>query len=113
MPQDELARFGVGELQLAEGQVDANFSNFMKFQIARAREEYRSAERGVTDLIGSTSQLTVRVMERLYGAILDAIEAQRYDIFRTRAHVPTGRKIKLLIACQHETMSERLRSYWC
>jgi phytoene/squalene synthetase len=37
LPQDEMARFGIGERQIAEGRVDALWQQFMKTQIERAR----------------------------------------------------------------------------
>ncbi len=113
LPRDELQQFGVDEDQLKEGRVDTNFSNLLKFQIDRARQEYARAELGIPDLIGATSRLTVRVMGRLYGGILGEIEKLDYDIFRTRAHVPLARKLRTLGGCQRETLAERLRSDWC
>lgn len=37
LPQDEMARFGISERQIAEGRVDALWQQFMKTQIERAR----------------------------------------------------------------------------
>ncbi len=112
LPQDELARFGVSEEQLAEQRVDDSFRAFMRFQIDRAREAYAEAEQGIPFLIGMASRLTVRVMGRLYGGILDEIERLDYDVFQTRAHVSTSRKLRLLAACQRETIGETLRRSW-
>jgi len=108
LPQDELAAFGVGETQLAEGRVDANFRALIRFQIARARRLYAEAEPGIPHLIGDTSRLTVRLMGRLYAGILDAIERQDGDVFRARAHVPLPRKVRTLAACQASTWGEGL-----
>jgi phytoene synthase len=112
LPQDELARFGVPEGNLAEAIVDDAFRDLMRFQIERARAAYAEAGRGVPLLIGAASRLTVRVMARLYGAILDEIERIDYDVFHTRAHVPTPRKLRLLASCQRETLGEGLRRSW-
>jgi phytoene synthase len=112
LPQDELARFGVSEEQLAEGRVDDRFRDLLRFQIARARQAYADAERGIPLLIGTTSRLTVRVMGRLYGGILDEVERNDYDVFRNRARVSTPRKLRLLARCQVETMGEGLRRSW-
>ena len=49
---------------------------------------------------GESSRLTVRVMGRLYGGILGAIERQDFDVFRARARVSTPRKLATLAACQ-------------
>ena len=99
LPQDELAQFGVTEAALAARQVDEPFHELMRFQIARARAAYTEAEAGIPDLIGHSSRLTVRVMGRLYGGILNAIERQDYDVFRSRARVSTPRKLVGLGQC--------------
>jgi phytoene synthase len=112
LPQDELARFGISEEQLAEQRVDDSFRAFMRFQIDRARRAYAESEQGIPFLIGAASRLTVRVMGRLYGGILDEIERLDYDVFQTRAHVSTPRKLRLLADCQRETMSESWRRSW-
>ena len=99
LPEDEMERFGVSEAGLAEGRVDDGFRDLMRLQIARARRYYGEAGDGVSDLIGASSRLTVRVMGRLYGGILDEIEKLDYDVFRTRARVSTPRKLALLADC--------------
>jgi phytoene synthase len=99
LPQDELARFGVDEAQLAAGRVDDRFRELMRFQVARARASYAEADAGIPDLVGAASRLTVRVMSRLYGGILGAIERLDYDVFRARARVSGPRKLAGLARC--------------
>lgn len=112
LPQDELARYQIQEAQLARGQVDDPFRSFMRFQIERARGAYAEAEQGIAYLIGPTSRLTVRVMGRLYGGILDEIEANDFDIFQSRAHVSTIRKLRLLASCQADSWRDDLKRFW-
>lgn len=112
LPADELARFGVTEGQIAEGRVDDNFRALIRMQIERARRYYAEAEAGVPDLIGESSRLTVRVMGRLYGGILGAIEGQGLDVFRSRAYVPRRRKLACLAACLAESARAGVRSGW-
>jgi 15-cis-phytoene synthase len=112
LPQDELTRFGVDEAQIADGRVDDNFRALMRFQIDRARRYYAEAEAGIPWLMGDSSRLTVRVMGRLYGGILGAIERQGLDVFRTRARVSTPRKLASLAACQIETAGDLWRRFW-
>ena len=107
LPQDELARFGILEDQLKSRFADDGFRSFVQFQIGRAREYYQAAELGVPLLVGDAAQLTVRVMGRLYGAILEAIERQDYDVFRARAFVPFSRKMVLLAECQKQNLKDR------
>lgn len=99
LPQDELARFGVTEGQLAMGQVDDKLRQLMRFQIDRARKYYREAEAGIADLDGVAARITVRVMGRLYAGILDAIENLDHDVFQSRARVSRTRKLGLVSIC--------------
>ncbi len=111
LPQDELADSGISETQLLEGRVDDNFRDLMRFQIDRARRYYAEAEAGIPFLVGDSSRLTVRVMGRLYGGILGAIERQGLDVFRGRARVSTPRKLATLAACQFETLGDVSRRF--
>ncbi|GAC1334084.1 MAG: hypothetical protein NVSMB14_01090 [Isosphaeraceae bacterium] len=112
LPQDELARFGISEEQLRLRFADDRFRSFVQFQIRRAREYYAAAEPGVPMLVCGAAQLTVRVMGRLYGAILEAIEGLDYDVFRARAFVPLSRKMALLAECQGQTIKDRWSRFW-
>ena len=112
LPRDELERFGVEESQIAEGRMDDRFRDLIRFQIGRARGYYEESEAGIPDLIGDSARLTVRVMGRVYGGILGAIERQGLDVFRRRARVSTPRKLATLAACQAETAREIGRRFW-
>ncbi|CAI7828564.1 unnamed protein product [Closterium sp. NIES-53] len=50
LPQDELAQFGLSDDDIFEGKVTDNWRNFMKFQIERARNYFKTAEAGVVEL---------------------------------------------------------------
>ena len=112
LPQNELHDFGVTELRLAAGLIDDPFRDFMAFQIRRARHEYQVAEQGICDLIGTRHRLTVRVMGRLYGDILRSIERRDYDVFRGRARVGRVRKIRLLLDCQTQSLTDQMGRFW-
>ncbi len=98
LPQKELREFGVDDQQLREGRVDEAFRELMRFQIARARGLYCSAEEGIADLLGRRNRATARLMSRLYAGILEAIERLDYDVFARRAHVELHRKLACLCA---------------
>ncbi len=112
LPLDELARFGVTEATLQAGRVDGPVRALLQFQIARARAEYADALAGVPDLIGASSRLTVRVMARLYGDILGAVERNDFDVFGHRARVGAAGKLCGLAACQATTSLEGVRRFW-
>lgn len=92
LPQEDLEKFGVSEQQIFDNQPDEKFTELMKFEIKRAREFYRKAERGIR-LLEKDTRFTVLLAARLYAKILDEIERQNYDIFRARAHTSARQKI--------------------
>jgi phytoene synthase len=93
LPIDELRRFGCSEAEIASGRVDERFIALMRFQIARVRALYREAEPGIA-LLAPESRYTVRLALALYRGILGRIEANGYDVFSRRAHVPLRGKIQ-------------------
>lgn len=93
LPQEDLDRFGYDVSDLAGGMVNENFVRLMEFQISRARSYYAQAENGIPMLTNDGSRFCVRLMSRTYGKILNAIEANHYDVFSKRAYVPITKKI--------------------
>ncbi|QDQ28633.1 squalene synthase HpnC [Chitinimonas arctica] len=83
LPQDELARFGVTEAQIAAAQVDANWRALMAFQIDRTRRLLRAGSPLGTTLPGRLG-LEIRLTVLGGDAILKKIEAADYDVFRRR-----------------------------
>lgn len=117
LPEDEMAYFGYSEKDLARGTINDEFIALMRYQIARARNYYRSADYGIPFLTADGSQFCVRLMRRLYAAILDQIERNGYNVFTRRACVPSWKKVLLAGATavtraqqppQPEAMDERL-----
>jgi len=88
LPQEDVGRFGADP---SARHVDAAWRDLMRFEIARCRELYRSADRGLP-LLPPASARCVGAARVLYAEILDRIEAADYDVFRARATVPTWRK---------------------
>ncbi len=97
LPADELSAFGLGEEDLQRGQVDDRLRAFLRCQIARARAFYARAARGIPFLQGFGTRRMVKLMGALYGGILTAIEAQDYDVFTARAHLPFATKLRLAL----------------
>lgn len=92
LPLAELRAHGITEEDILAERVTPEFQAFMKEQVARAREYYRSAEKGIP-MLQPDSRMTVRLMSRNYGRILEVIEAQEYDVFSRRASVSLPRKL--------------------
>jgi 15-cis-phytoene synthase len=89
LPQEDLARFGADP---AERRAGAEWRRLMRFEVARTRRIYASADRGVA-LLPSRSARCVHTARVLYSRILDRIERADYDIFSARARVPGPEKL--------------------
>lgn len=85
MPIDELSKFNLNEDDIKNHRISENFIAFMKFQINRARELYDNASKGI-NLLHKDGRFAVKIAAKLYEAILDKIEQQKYDVFSKRAH---------------------------
>jgi phytoene synthase len=96
LPLDELAAFGLGEQDVAAAVVDERWREFMRFQIARARQLYEEAMPGIA-LLHRDGRFAVSAAALLYRGILDDIEAHDYDVFSRRAFVSRGQKLTLLL----------------
>ncbi len=92
LPADELARFELAEDDLARGQVDDRWRDFMRFQIERNRRLYAEAWPGI-ELLSSDGRFAIAAAGDLYRRILDDIEAHDYDVFTRRARVSAPRKL--------------------
>jgi phytoene synthase len=88
LPQEDLRRFGADPWRRV---VDGSWIDLMRFEIDRCRELYRSADLGIA-LLPPASAPCIQAARTLYSGILDRIEAADYDVFATRARVPTWRK---------------------
>ena len=96
LPADELAAFGLDRAALERRVVTPAFRRFMAFQVHRARQHFAAGDAVVDLFPPDGSRMTVRLMQRTYAGILDAIERQDYDVFRLRAHVSAPRKLAIL-----------------
>ncbi len=90
LPQEDVQRFGAGSA-LAGRRVTPGFVDLMRFEIDRCRELYASADLGLP-LLPPASARCVGAARVLYSRILERIEAAGYDVFSSRARVPTWQK---------------------
>lgn len=95
LPSSELAKFGLTEADLRAGRVDERFAAFMQFQIARAKALYAEGAEGFSAITHFGARTTVRLMASVYGGILRAIVAARFDVFSRRARVSLPGKLLL------------------
>ena len=78
----------------ADAWFDEGWQNLMRFEIARCRELYASADLG-TAMLPATSQRCIQAARDLYSGILDKIEEANFDVFTTRVRVTTTRKVAM------------------
>jgi phytoene synthase len=99
LPADELAAFGLTRDEVLRGGSalarDERWRPLMALQVGRARALYEAAAPGLA-LLADDSRRCAIACATGYSAILDAIEAQRYDTLTRRARVPFARRASLL-----------------
>lgn len=83
LPQQDLARFGVSESQIAAGRIDDNWRQLMRFEIERARSMMMSGAPLCSALFGRIG-LELRTIVAGGLRILDKIEAADFDVFSHR-----------------------------
>jgi 15-cis-phytoene synthase len=95
VPQDDLKRFDV---DLTERRCTREFVELMRFEVERCRDLYAHAATGIS-MLPPRSARCIAAAHELYRRILDRIERQGYDVFRSRARVATP--VKLAVAVRH------------
>jgi phytoene synthase len=96
LPMEDLAAFGVTREHLEHGVVDGPVRRLLAFEVARTREIYRSAAAGVR-LLHPTSRPCIQTALRLYGGILDEVEAADYAVLGQRVSVGAGTRAKVAL----------------
>ncbi len=91
IPLEDLRRFNYAEEDLFNYVVDERWMALMNYEIQRARAYYAQAETGIATL-QPDSRWPVWASLMLYRRILNAIERNHYQVFRSRAYVSTLRK---------------------
>ncbi|GAB4410168.1 MAG: phytoene/squalene synthase family protein [Anaerolineae bacterium] len=94
IPQEDMARFGVSDDDLAAGRVSENLIALLEFEFARTEQYYEQARRGIALL--ASGRLGVMSALEIYRAIMDGIRRNSYDVFTRRAGTSTARKIALI-----------------
>ncbi|MFM8441466.1 MAG: squalene/phytoene synthase family protein, partial [Acidobacteriota bacterium] len=92
IPKEDLTKFGLTEDEILSCRMSEAMTEMIKFQIARARDYYRTGEQGIP-LLEKDARFTVLLASRVYGAILSEIEKQNFDVFARRAHTTKLQKL--------------------
>jgi phytoene synthase len=96
LPMEDLQAFGVTREHLEHGVVDGPVRRLLAFQVARTREIYRSAAHGVR-LLDPTSRPCIETALRLYGGILDEVEAADYQVLGQRVSVGAATRARVAV----------------
>jgi phytoene synthase len=97
LPLDELADFGLSEVEMETNQMDGRWRAFMRFQIERAHHLYDEALPGI-QLLDADGRFAIAAAAGLYRAILEQIEANNYDVLGRRAYINSWEKVRRLPA---------------
>jgi phytoene synthase len=92
MPQDELARFGLSDDDIANRHFSPAFADFMRFQAERAHTLYEEANAGIP-FLDKQGRGAVLAASTLYRAILNKLEAQGWNPFIGRAKTSLPEKV--------------------
>lgn len=91
IPQDDMKRFNVSEIDIGEKKVKTNLIDLMKFEIDRTNTLYDLADEGIK-LLPRRAARGVHVARVLYSKILDKIIGAGYDTLSERRRLSTFEK---------------------
>jgi 15-cis-phytoene synthase len=93
LPQDELARFGVSEVDLAAGGAGPSWRALMDHQAERAERLLADGLR-LLPLLDRRSRLCVRTFAGVYAGLLRQMRARGYDVFSRRPSLSAAGKVR-------------------
>ncbi len=96
LPQEDLARFGVGEEDIAAARADAAWQRLMAFEGSRAEELVRSGVGALERSLDRRSLLCVSTFARLYLAQLAQMRQSSFDVFRNSCRLSTRAKLAVV-----------------
>ncbi len=97
LPQEDLARFGYTEAELAQGVFNDSFCRLLAFEVERAMTLFREGATLVPTLTGP-ARLDVALFTRGGVAVLDAIRKRGYDVLTARPSLSRARKASLFLS---------------
>jgi 15-cis-phytoene synthase len=91
LPEQDLARFGVGVDDLKSGAHTPEFTQLMRFEAARARGYYGES-RSLLGMVHRESRSSLWALMEIYSRLLAKIEASNYDVLSRRIALSTLEK---------------------
>jgi len=98
LPEEDLARFGVSEADIAGGTRTPALRELMAFEVDRARRFYEAA-RAALPAEDRRSMLAPQIMGAIYARLLRRIEASDYDVFTRRIRLSDAERMRLALGC--------------
>jgi 15-cis-phytoene synthase len=99
LPEEDLARFGLAPADLPRRAKDAAFRALMEFEIARARSLYQEGLGLIPLLATARGRASFQFGADAYGAILEKIRTNGFDVFGRRAALSMSEKLSMIPAC--------------
>jgi len=96
LPQEDLARFDVGEADLGSGRMSDRVRELLAFEAGRARDYYARA-RAAKPRHDRRSLVAAEIMAAIYRALLREIEQGGYDVFSRRVRVSRRRQMMIAL----------------
>ena len=93
LPQDELARYGVVEADIAAGRTGPEWRALMEHQATRADQLLADGLR-LLPLLDRRSRLGVRTFAGIYRGLLVQMREHDYDVFYVRPHLSAAGKLR-------------------
>lgn len=97
LPQDELARFGVAEEDIAAGRIGPEWEALMEHQGSRADALLREGLE-LLPLLDRRSALCVRAFAGIYRGLLVQMRGRSYDVFSRRPQLSAAGKLRAVAA---------------
>jgi squalene synthase HpnC/squalene synthase HpnD len=105
LPQEDLAQFGVGDMELA-GPVSPKIMELMAFEADRAWRYYEEGAE-IVGMVEKDSRAALWMLARTYSSLLARIGARGYDVFSARVRLSAPEKFGILVRAQLGAWSER------
>ena len=97
LPQEDMARFGYTEKDLAQGIADERFRGLMRFEVDRAEALFHQGLPLAGKLRG-VARLDVALFSKGGLSVLESVRRQGYDVLGHRPTVSTSRKTWLMLS---------------
>lgn len=108
IPGEDMVRFGVDEGTIASGRMTPAFRELMRYEVEAARKMF-AAGAPLIGMVDAELALDLDLFTRGGFEILNAIEAQDFDVLRSRPAISKWRKAALLIHALSDKLLSRRR----